>query len=157
MSLSPLFWLFQGVPELLALTALAIVLGGKKLEWKSTLTIGLALAVLVFLVRLLPVTFGIHFVIFLVILAALLHMRLKIKFSRCLLISLVAGLMLAVSETICVSLLTLATGIPYQQASEDFILQFVFGWPHIILLFLLALALERWQKMRHLKKGEFRV
>lgn len=154
MVLTPILWLLQGIFETSAAAALAVVFLGKKLKWKSIFTIGLIIAVAMYLVRLLPLAFGIHFIISLVILAGSLNFFLKIQFSRCLLAALAAGLFLAVFETIGVLLLSSITGITYEQASENIALQFIFALPHIILLFLLVLALDRCKRGRYLKRGE---
>ncbi len=99
MELSILQWLFQGIPECLALAALAMVLAGRRLEAKSVFLIGLPHAVITYLVRLLPLTFGVHFIIFVVVLATLLNVWLKISLSRGLLTAL-TGLIILVSNQI---------------------------------------------------------
>lgn len=149
-----ILWLLQAILETSATTALAVVFLGMRLVWKNIFTIGLIIAAAMYLIRLLPLAFGIHFIISLVILASLLHVIMKIRFSRCLLTALVAGLILAVFETVGIYLLTAFAGISFEQASEDVTLRFIFGCPHIILLFLLVLVLDRWKRGRQLKRGE---
>jgi hypothetical protein len=151
---SSLLWIFQAIFETSAVTALSVVFVGKRLEWKSIFTIGFIIAVAMYLIRLLPLAFGIHLIIATVILAILLNMYQKIRFSRCLLAALAAVLFLAVFETIGVFLLSSITGISFEQVMEDSTLKSIFGLPHILLLFLLAMVLSRWHRGRRLKRGE---
>lgn len=148
MHIAPLLWLMQTLPECLALASLAVVLASGRLAAKNILLIGFLLAVAVYLVRLLPLAFGIHFIIFIVILALLLAVRLKLRLSRCLFIALVANLILAVTETLSLYFLSLLTGVPFDQATGDFSRYLLYGWPHIVLLFFIALVIQRWRTGR---------
>jgi hypothetical protein len=157
LALTLLLWLFQTVPETLALVSLAVVLAGRNLELQSVLLIGLPHAAAVYLVRLLPIKFGIHFIVFIVILAVLLNVRLKIKFSQCLLTALAVLLFLAVAETLCMYVLSLVTGITIEQVTAETASHLIFAWPHILMLFLLALAVNRWRKGRLKNEGNHRA
>ena len=150
MELTILQWIFQGIPECLALASLAVVLAGRGLEVKSVLLIGLPYAAAAYLIRLLPLSFGIHFIIFIVLLAALLNVLLKINFIRSLLTALVAAIILAAAEVACINLIISVTGIPFEEVRENLLI--VYGWPHTVVLFLLALAVNRWGKSLRLKK-----
>jgi small-conductance mechanosensitive channel len=154
LELQPLAWLLQTVPEALAVASLAVALGIGRLTGKSILIIGLPLAVSVYLVRLMPLIFGVHFIIFIVILAALLTVRLKHRFNRCLLTALVACVILAVSETAFLYLMSLITGVTADQVTLDSNFPYYYIWPHTVFLFLLALAVNRWHKKRREKGGE---
>lgn len=146
MQLTPWFWLVQTLPESLAVTSLAMVLANQRLEAKSVCLIGLPLAVSVFLIRLVPLTFGIHFILFIVILAVLLRIRLKILLSRSLFTALVVCITLAVAETLMLSLFTSITAVPLDNITSDIPLLILYIWPYIIFMMLLALAINWWRK-----------
>ena len=155
MALSPIFWLFQTIPEALALTTLALVLSNAKIDLKNVVFIALPYAVAVYLIRLLPIVFGVHFIVLIIFLAVLLNLRLKMRFSRCLLNALLVCLFLAVAETLLMYLLSVFTGITFEQATESLKLFIIFAWPQIIFLFLLALLIYKWRASRRAgSKGE---
>ncbi|MEW5785491.1 MAG: hypothetical protein AB1767_10530 [Bacillota bacterium] len=151
MQLSPWIWLLQTMPESLAVTSLAMVLASRRLEAKNILLIGLLLAAAVFLVRLIPLSFGIHFILFIIILAVLLSVRLKLQFSRSLLTALIVCLILAVLETVFLSLFSSLSAVPFENIVENIPLHMLYAWPHIFLLFLSALVIDWWRK-NHVKR-----
>lgn len=150
---SLLLWLFQTLPESLASASLAVVLCAGKIVWKRIFLIGLPFAVAVYLVRSLPFAFGVHFIVLTIIMAMLLTVWLKIPFSRGLLTAFIVGIILAVIETVSVYLFITLTGIAIDQTIQYLHTHIVFAWPHIIVLFLLALAINWWKK-NHPAKGQ---
>ncbi len=154
MEISILQWLFQGIPECLALAALAIVLAGRGFEARNIILIGLLQAVAAYLVRLLPLSFGVHFVMLIVFLAILLNVLLKTRLSRSLLAALGALIILAAAEVAFVSLMYSIVGIPFEEVKQDLVMWIIYGWPHIIFIFLLALAIQRWRKHRRARSEE---
>ncbi len=154
MKLTQLLWLCQTLPEALAVTSLAVVLCKRRLEIKPILLISVFFAIIVYLVRLLPLDFGVHFIILMIILALLLTIQLKVHFSRCLLITLVIGIILAVSETVFIYLFSLLTGTNMDQMTLGGTIHIMIAWPHIILIFLMALAVNRWGKVHPAREGK---
>ncbi len=146
-------WLLQGIPETFAVVMLAITLTGRPLKRNSYLTIVFCQAIAAFLVRLLPLTFGLHFIILIVILAVLLHLLLKVALSRSLFTAIVTLTVLAAVETAFVSIIHGLVGAPFAEVRQDLWLWVIHGWPHIIFLFLCALVLEKWRQGRQ-RKGE---
>ncbi len=144
--------IFHTLPEALSLSCLAVVLAGPKLEPKIVLLIGLPFTIAVYLVRLLDLAFGVHTIILIIALAFLLNIVTKIKLSRSLLTALLGMTILAAAE---ISLLTLAltiTGAEIEQIAQDPVLWVLYGWPHIIFMFLLALFINWWRRKRRTKE-----
>ena len=154
MNSSLFLWLFQNLPEALASASLAVVILTGRLDWKKIFITGLLFAAAVHLVRLLPLSFGVHFIILMIIFALLLSVQLKISFSKCLFAALAVGIILAIFETIFIYLLVILTGIALEPTIQELHTRIVFGWPHIIALFLLALAANKWGFFSFLKKGK---
>lgn len=155
MRLSLLSWLFHTLPETLAAASLALALCTETLEWKRIFTIGIPFAVAVFLVRLLPLAFGVHFIILMIIFGLLIALEVKLPFSRCLLTALVVGMILAVSETFFIFIFSRLTRISMDEVVQMPHLHISFAWGHIIFLFLLALVVNKWKTGRALKGKEF--
>ncbi len=154
MELSILQWLFQGIPECLAVTGLALVLIGRSLELRNVLLIGLPYAGIAYLVRLLPLSFGIHTILFVITLAIMLNVRIKIQFSKSLLTALVVLVILAAIEMILATLIYSLSSTSFEQVKQNIFLWIIYGWPQIIVIFLLSVAIDRWRKNRHVTKGE---
>jgi len=154
MKLTILQWLLQGIPESLALVTLALALAGEKLEMRRIALLGIIEAVIIFAIRLLPLTFGVHSILSIFSMALLLNLFLKVRFSRSLLSALIVIIALAVVETVSLSLILYLTGLPYEQFSENVFAFILGGWSNVILLFLLALAVHRWQRGRRALKEE---
>jgi len=146
MELTILQWIFQSIPECLALSSFAVVVSNHKLDLKMVLLIGLPQAIAVYLVRLLPITFGVHFIILIVVLAVNLNLQLKIKFGRSLLTALVALIILAAAEIAFITLILSVTGNTFEQVSQNNLLLIFYGLPQTIFLFLLAISVYRWKR-----------
>lgn len=153
MEIPLLSWLLQTIPETLAMASLILALSARRLELKKILLIGLPLAVIIYLVRLLPVTFGVHSIIIITILAMLLNLVTKTKFSRCLLFSIMVLVALVSFEVLFVGLSINITGMTFEQLLEHSIFRAIIGWPHTLMLFILAWFVGKWQQKR-LGKGE---
>jgi len=142
--------LFQAFPETLAIASLALALGGLKLELKSILFVGVLQTITAYLVRLLDLNYGVHTIVLIITLAFFLYIVLKIKLSRSLLAALLSIIILAVAETVLVTLILKIAGAEFTEVTENPTLWILLGWPQIIFVFLLALAINRWRQKRHL-------
>jgi len=138
-------WLLQGIPENLAMASLLLSMAGKKLEISKIIKIGVPQAVIFYLVRSLPISFGLHTIIGIVTLAILLNLIAKIKFSKSLFFALLAHIALAIFETVVVGVFIQLSGQTYQDIYENFYLYILLGWPQVIFLFLSALWVNRWR------------
>jgi len=148
MEIPILIWLLQGIPECLALITLALALSGEKLEIRKIIPLGIIEAVIIFAIRLLPLTFGVHSILSMFSLALLLHFFIKVHFSRSLLSALIVIITLAAVETVIFTLILYLTGLSYEQLSENIFVVIAGGWPQIIVLFVLALTVNKWQRQR---------
>ena len=81
-------WLVQGIPECISYTMLAWILLSNKFNFKSIIIIGVIQAVILFLFRLLPLPFGLHSLIGVISLSALLTVFIKSRYSAALIVSL---------------------------------------------------------------------
>lgn len=100
MKIPLLQWLLQGIPESLAIVYLAIALAGQKPETWKILLLGIIDAVIIYLIRLLPLTFGVHSILQILVIAFLLHLFFKVSFGKSLFSALTVIITLAVTETV---------------------------------------------------------
>ncbi|MBS4025536.1 MAG: hypothetical protein KGZ96_07650 [Clostridia bacterium] len=125
------------------MVSLALVLAERKLEIKKVLFVGMALAVIVFGVRLLPLTFGVHTIIFIIALAALLNMATKANLSKCLLFALIAEIALIITEMAVVGVILYFIGLDFDYILSNSFLRIIVGWPQIIIVLLIALGINK--------------
>lgn len=151
MELTVIKLVFQALPESIALISLSFAIIGLKLELKNVLMVGITQTIAAYLVRLANLTFGVHTVILIVILATLLNLIMKVKLSRSMLSALLSIVLLAVSETVLVLILLQVTGFQIEQVTQNTVIWILFGWPHIIFLFILAMLINIWRKKRKLR------
>lgn len=146
MKIPLLQWLLQGIPESLAIVYLAIALAGQKPETWKILLLGIIDAVIIYLIRLLPLTFGVHSILQILVIAFLLHLFFKVSFGKSLFSALTVIITLAVTETVFFALFMSLIGLSFEELSKNIFLYIIGGWPQIILLFILALAVNRKQQ-----------
>lgn len=153
MKLPIIQWLLQGIPESLALAAFGLALAKEKLEIRKITIMGIILAVFLYIIRLLPLTFGVHSILSMFSLALLLTFFIKIRFSRSLLYALIVIITLAAAETVFFSLIFSITGISYEELAKNIFLYIAGGWPQIILIFILALLFDRRQRRQDRRRS----
>ncbi|MGI6308638.1 MAG: hypothetical protein ACOX1X_08620 [Dethiobacteria bacterium] len=154
MKLMLIQWLLQGIPECLAIATLSWILLERQFAAKKILSIGLLQALVAYLVRIFSVPFGIHTLIFIFSLAALLaYFSANFYYSRVLFVSLITFVVLGLFELI---VLTAASGfldIPVEAIFADPLLSVLTGLPQVAFLFLSAFLIARLKKRR---KGIFK-
>lgn len=139
-------WLLQGIPENLALACLILALAGRKLKLKNVLIIGLLQAVVLYVVRSLPITFGVHTIVAIISLALFLNLTVKEKFSKGLLFSLISYVVLGIFETSFLGISFKLLGLNTGQMPENVLLVSLLGLPQVVATFLLALLVNKIRK-----------
>ena len=147
MKLPILLWLLQGIPESLGLISLA--LAGIKLKIRQIALLGIIEAVIILVIRLLPLSFGVHSILSIFSIAILLKMFNKARFSKGLLVALLVVITLAAAEAAFFTLFLSLFDLSFEQLSENIFFLVVSGWPQVLLLFILALVINRWHCLRH--------
>ena len=138
-------WLIQGIPECLAIATMVLALAGHKLKFNKILIIGLSLAVFLYTIRLLPLSFGVHTILAILSLAILVNLNIKSKFSLSLLISLVAYINLAIVETILTWSILTVMGMSFEQALDDMMIRIVISLPQVFVIFLTAVVISKYR------------
>lgn len=152
MKLTFVQWLIQGIPECLAVATLGWVLLEQEFAAKKILCVGLLHALITFFVRNLPLPFGIHTLILIFTLAALLaYFSTSFYYSKVLFVSLITIMILGLLELITLTVVSLFLGIPEEAIFADQFLSVSVGLPQVVILFLLAYLIA------YFKKGEKNV
>lgn len=134
------FWalVLQGIPEQIAVVTLAFVLAKVPIRWREIIPMGIGFALTAYILRLLPITFGVHTIVLIGILFILLIQVYKKSISTSILASLMSFLTLIMLETTFVSLYMFNFKISLQTLITNVPIRIVTALPQIILLFLIA-------------------
>lgn len=136
-------WLFQGIPECIGSAALLMSLGLKELLWKKILIVGLIQAVFIYVIRLLPLTPYSHTFLVIPVVAFAVSQMTAMDIRRAHIYAVVAILTIAVSELGFYFLFDVLGLITLNEIFKSNISRIICGWPHVAVLFGLALLINR--------------
>lgn len=139
-----LAWLLQGIPETIAAVTFIMVLSTKQLRWKTILKVALLQAVTTYLVRLLPLTPGVHTIILISTTALYLAWLAEIKFPVAAICSAIAVAILIIFELLFYYALSLAGVVSViDLMHRELWFRILFGYPQILVLFGLTWCIYR--------------
>ncbi len=147
--------LLQGIPELTAVTTLACVIARIPLNWRKILLIGIVLAFISYGVRLLPIPFGVHLFVLIILLFIALVSLGKGDFSLSLIASLLSFLALVIFELVSLSLLMPVFGVTPETLLTNLVIRIAIGEPQVILTFCSAFLLNRLIQKKGSSVNEF--
>lgn len=142
---------FQGIPEQIAVITLAFVLAKVPIRWKVIIPMGIGFACTAYILRLLPITFGVHTIVFIGLLFILLIWFYKKPISASILASLITYLALILFETAFMSIFMFLLQISLQTLEANVSIRILTGLPHVIGLFLLARIIHKIRAGRGIK------
>ena len=137
-----LAWILQGIPECLASTALVMIVGTGRLQWDKIVFIGLCQACLAYLVRLLPITFGVHTIFLTISLAVLVSTVGKVRPNVSLAGSILVMFVIIFCETCGRWVINLNGLITNEEMVNSVFCWVLMGLPQIIILSLLVLMFK---------------
>ncbi|WP_258360104.1 hypothetical protein [Moorella sulfitireducens (nom. illeg.)] len=133
-----LAWLLQGLPEAIGIAAVMYAVAGLGLRWRSILSTGIIFGVFFYLVRWLPIAFGVN-----TLLNFLFIILVFKKVTSCSLASSIrSGLSVLVIVVIGENLffkLFVSMGLNPEEIYRNIWLRIVAGWPNVILLLLVSI------------------
>ena len=137
--------IFQGIPEMIAVATLGFSMAKLDLAWRRIVIIGCAMGLLAFIIRLLPVTFGVHTIVLLVMIIISLN-----KFGATHFVAIISGLLSFLTLVICETLVSLVIfGIfelsPVVVAQNDF-LKIITGIPEVLMIFLVSFLVLKFRR-----------
>lgn len=140
-------WILQGIPESIGVAALVYSFSNRKIIWKFIVIIGLIHAVVMYFVRLLPITFGVHTIILIINLAMLSALIAKIELRKAIINTNIAIIILAFIEFLSVYTVVNISGLSSEAITADPFYRTVVGMPHIIIMFLIAIGFSHKAKL----------
>lgn len=148
MKIPVLVLLFQGIPENIALVTLAFVIAEISIKWHRIILIGTVLAVCAYILRQLPIPFGIHMIVNLILLFIFLIRQGQGDLSLSLISTISSYLALIILETVCFSLLMPVFGVTPKTLSSNLSIWILIGETHVLVLFGLAFLFNKLYRKR---------
>jgi len=134
--------LFYSIPESYLLFSFGLVVIGEKSSQKNLLLATLISVIISYLVRILPVPFGVHTLIGLVIICLLFKYLFHLPIRKALISALLTLSTLLALENIILYILELIFALTLKTIWEDDWLRTIIGWPHLILSFFIIIFLK---------------
>lgn len=143
MSIPIIVLIFQGIPEQIAVALLAFTIAGISFKWLEAIFLGTTLAIVAYLIRLLPVTFGVHTVILICFLFFYLSLIKKIDLSRAILSTLLSFLLLLFCESLIVPIIMHFLDISRTDLLINNKLRILVTLPHVFILYFLVFLINK--------------
>jgi hypothetical protein len=140
-----LAWLIQGIPEITGAVFLAISLATCQINWRSTVKIGLALSPLIYGLRHLPFTVGVHPLLAIAFMSFFLVLLEKIEMKMAVIVSAVTFFLLLIFEFAFNTFIISSGLVTDAQINANVYLWIITGYPQIIYLFALALINNKYK------------
>lgn len=138
--------LIQGIPEQIGVVALAFALAKIPLNWKRECLSGIVLALTAYLLRMLPITFGVHTIILIGILFFILYTYGNVNLTHSIVYSLISFLALIIFEMIFVTLSMNLFGLDYNSLMINTKMRILVAIPQVIMLYLTAYIVRLFRK-----------
>lgn len=138
LKLSCISFLIQGIPESIAIIAFCYALLDLNFEWPRIIKQGLVLAISTYLIRLLPLPFGVHTIVVIFILVYYLARFSKVKLILAFKASLLTYIAIAIAEIFFNELGLRLLDLTLTEAYNNKFLWSLLGLPQVFLLFFLS-------------------
>ncbi|MGI6686649.1 MAG: hypothetical protein ACOX47_14480 [Bacillota bacterium] len=144
MEMSLLRLLLYGIPENIALVAVAFALSKVRFNWKQISLMGILMAGTAYVLRLIPITFGVHTIVCLGLLIFLLIYFAKVDLTRSITSVLVTYIILAIVETGSRTIIIKLLNWSLEEVIKNELLITITGIPEVIILFIIAFFIKKY-------------
>jgi len=138
-----LIFLLQGVPETIGTLSLSLALAGAPLRWKQITILGIFLAIIIFIVRSLPLATGLHTVAVLLVTVFILNKFTRVPLTKSFMVVLISIFSLAIVEYVIHWLFLQLSSYDLNLLMSQKILWAVLGLPQAIIIIALAVLASR--------------
>ncbi|MDK2836182.1 MAG: hypothetical protein PWP21_959 [Thermosediminibacterales bacterium] len=132
------FLFLRAIPEVIGifLVGMAVIKEYEKITLRNTLIFGLSGGIIVYFIRMLPVKFGIHSIISMIIYMFILNLYLSIELKKSITAMISAVALLAIGEWISITLMLKITGYDLNYMLSNDLLRLMFGLPSLAILYI---------------------
>ncbi|MTI79419.1 MAG: hypothetical protein FH758_00850 [Firmicutes bacterium] len=138
-----LLFFLTGIPEMMGITALALALARVPLRWKLITCIGTALALIIYPIRLLPFTFGVHIIVGMVVLVFILLRVTYLRPSKCFVMVFISYITLASCELVIHESFLAVTNMSVDEVMSNAALWAALGMVQAVLINLIAIITSK--------------
>lgn len=128
----------QAIPESIAVITFCYALLNLDFQWIKIIKQGLALAIATYLIRMLPLPFGVHTIIVIFALAFILAFFIQSNLVLVFKTSIITSIIIAITEIVFNEIFLRNLNLTFSQAYENKLLWTIMGLPHVLLLFILS-------------------
>ncbi|WP_028308724.1 hypothetical protein [Desulfitibacter alkalitolerans] len=128
----------QAIPEGIAFSVLVLAMNRDMKNWKEVVLVGVILALILHFIRMLPLSFGIHTLIFIGLAIITYNLVLKINFTTVVKAVLLGTLLVVVGEALSFLIIVKVMGFTFEELTSSAFLWIISGWVHIIIIFIVA-------------------
>ena len=143
--------ILQGIPEAVAIVTLSFIIAKIPLQWKKLVFIGVVIALTSYVLRMFPVTFGIHTVIIMGLQFLLLVRIGKGNINSCLVAALISSLSIIILETVSLSLLMPVFGVTSEMLFTNTTVRVLITLPQVFVMFLIAFIVYKIKNRQEVK------
>jgi len=148
------FFILQGIPEMAGLVGLSLALAGIPLHWGRILTASTLLALVIYLIRVIPGAFGLHSIAGLLLLIYLMVRSTSIRPSVIIIAVFISYTILAVLEMTIHEAFFFFTNMELADIIPNHLLWLGIGMPQAVLLILFALLAS---KLKQPQRGAWKI
>jgi len=141
-----LLFFLQGIPEITGIVALGLALLGVPLRWGIITVAGTVLTVIIFIIRNLPLSFGLHTVIAALLLAFFIAKTTRVSTAKSIIAAFVSFSILLVLELTINKIFFTVTKLDPQVVISNNLSWTLLGLPQAIIMILLAVIVSKVKK-----------
>ncbi|NLW24476.1 MAG: hypothetical protein GXY91_04430 [Clostridia bacterium] len=139
--------IIQGIPEEISLVTLAFVIAKADLDWKKIILGGTFLAFSMYVIRLLPISFGVHTIVLILLLIVFIKLLGQVQdLSIAIMAGLISMLALSTTEILILTALTSILEISEQEFVNNVTLRLLLTLPQVFVMFILAFVIYKVRK-----------
>lgn len=144
--LNIVLFFMQGIPEMTGVVALSLSLARVSLRWGRVIAVGTVLSIIIYIIRSLPFTFGLHSIVGICLLAIYIAMTTHVLTSRILIAVFVSFATLAIIELVIYETCLAAMGLDAQIIKSNYLLWQLLALPQALLMNILAVLVSKYKK-----------
>jgi len=141
-----ILFFMQGIPEIMGIVAFSLALAGVPLRWKIIAVAGAVLTIIIYLIRSLPLTFGLHTITATLILALFIMKTTRTTQLNSFIAAFTSFTTLVMLELVFNKLFFSITKLDPQAVILNDLLWKLIGLPQVIFMFLLAIIVSKFKK-----------
>ncbi len=140
-----LLFFMQGIPESMGHCAFSLAVARVPLRWGIIAVVGTVLTVIIFIIRSLPFTFGIHVAVAMLLLVFFIIKATWVSLTKSLIATFTSFATLAVLELVIYEIFFSITKLEFQAVIANNFLWKLLGLPQVALMIVFALLLSKYK------------